>query len=62
MGYWGQGAEMAAHRTFTLATDVPVYFCNPGSPLAARLEREHLLVQPWRAGLLRRERFGGTAG
>ncbi|MFD7643828.1 IS30 family transposase [Kitasatospora sp. NPDC059795] len=29
---WDQGAEMAAHRGFTLATDIPVYFCDPGSP------------------------------
>jgi IS30 family transposase len=29
---WDQGAEMAAHRSFTLATDIPVYFCDPASP------------------------------
>ncbi|MFZ3500062.1 IS30 family transposase [Streptomyces sp. 5.8] len=29
---WDQGSEMAAHRSFTIATDVPVYFCDPGSP------------------------------
>ncbi|MFE5290530.1 IS30 family transposase [Nocardia sp. NPDC056611] len=29
---WDQGSEMAAHREFTLATDIPVYFCDPGSP------------------------------
>jgi IS30 family transposase len=23
---------MAAHRAFTLATDIPVYFCDPASP------------------------------
>jgi hypothetical protein len=35
---------------------------RPAQPLATRHEREHLLVQPWRAGLLRRERFGGIVG
>ncbi len=29
---WDQGAEMAAHHAFSIATDVPVYFCDPGSP------------------------------
>ncbi len=29
---WDQGSEMAAHHAFTIATDVPVYFCDPASP------------------------------
>jgi transposase, IS30 family len=29
---WDQGSEMAGHRAFTLATDLPVFFCDPGSP------------------------------
>jgi IS30 family transposase len=29
---WDQGAEMAAHKSFTVATDMPVYFCDPASP------------------------------
>lgn len=29
---WDQGNEMASHRLFSTATDMPVYFCNPGSP------------------------------
>ncbi|WP_176740687.1 MULTISPECIES: IS30 family transposase [unclassified Streptomyces] len=29
---WDQGSEMAAHRSFTVATDIPVYFCDPASP------------------------------
>jgi IS30 family transposase len=29
---WDQGAEMATHKSFTLATDMPVYFCDPASP------------------------------
>ncbi|MEU6317682.1 IS30 family transposase [Streptomyces sp. NPDC047009] len=29
---WDRGSEMAAHKAFTIATGVPVYFCDPGSP------------------------------
>ena len=29
---WDQGAEMAAHKSFSIATDMDVYFCDPGSP------------------------------
>ncbi|MFE0704129.1 IS30 family transposase [Streptomyces sp. NPDC058872] len=29
---WDQGTEMARHGEFTLATDIPVYFCDPASP------------------------------
>lgn len=29
---WDQGTEMSAHRGFSMATNVPVYFCDPGSP------------------------------
>ena len=29
---WDRGAELSAHRRFTLATDVKVYFCDPQSP------------------------------
>jgi IS30 family transposase len=29
---WDRGSEMAAHRRFTLATDINVYFCDPQSP------------------------------
>ena len=29
---WDRGKELAAHRQFTLATDIDVYFCDPQSP------------------------------
>lgn len=29
---WDQGAELAGHRAFSIATKVPVYFCDPASP------------------------------
>ncbi|WP_455565630.1 IS30 family transposase [Micromonospora chalcea] len=29
---WDQGAEMALHHQFSMAADMPVYFCDPHSP------------------------------
>ncbi|MEJ2857511.1 MULTISPECIES: IS30 family transposase, partial [unclassified Saccharothrix] len=29
---WDQGVEMAEHVRFTVATDIPVFFCDPHSP------------------------------
>lgn len=29
---WDRGTELAAHQKFTVATNMDVYFCDPGSP------------------------------
>ena len=29
---WDQGSEMAVHHKFTMALNMPIYFCDPGSP------------------------------
>lgn len=29
---WDRGSELAQHKQFTIATDIPVYFCDPRSP------------------------------
>ena len=38
---WDQGSEMAHHAKFSVETGVPVYFCDPAQPVAARHQREH---------------------
>ena len=29
---WDRGSELSGHKAFTVATDIPVYFCDPRSP------------------------------
>ena len=29
---WDRGSELAAHKQFAIASDIEVYFCDPGSP------------------------------
>ena len=29
---WDRGPELSSHKKFTIATDIAVYFCEPGSP------------------------------
>jgi len=29
---WDQGSEMTRHKEFSIATGIPVYFCDPGAP------------------------------
>jgi len=36
---WDRGREMAKHKTFTVATNVKVYCCDPHSPCSE--ERKH---------------------
>jgi IS30 family transposase len=29
---WDRGSEMSGHKEFTVATNIPIYFCDPRSP------------------------------
>jgi hypothetical protein len=43
---WEQGAELAAHRSFTVATHRPAYFCDPASPGSGAATRHERAAPP----------------
>src|SRR5258708_879400 len=49
---WDRGLEMARHKSFTVATNVKVYFCDPHSPWQrGTSENTNRLLRPKRADL-----------
>jgi transposase, IS30 family len=50
-----QGEEMSHHARFTVATGIPVYFCEPPKPWQRGSNENTYWFRMIRAGLLRRE-------
>lgn len=52
---WDQGSEMAGHRQIALATDMPIYFCDPASPWMRGSNENTVSVSLSGTGLVRHQ-------
>lgn len=50
---WDRGLELSRHKDFAIATDMQVYFCDPGSPWqrGSNEKTNGLLRQYFRKGM-----------
>jgi IS30 family transposase len=57
---WDQGSEMANHKSFSVATDMAVYFCDPASPWQRGSNENTVSVEGGSVGLLSQAGVGNS--
>ena len=55
---WDRGTEMVKHREITVATGLPIYFCDPRSPWQRGSNENTVSVRSGPVGVLRQAGVG----